>query len=364
VRLELVDPHSPRVERVWNSLACPSYFLSWGWVENWLACLPREVTPPLAIWNSGATAAFLARRLAVRHHVVASRALHLNVTGVPRFDELWIEYNGVAGAEPTLAELVAELPRGWDELVLPGVRAEAFGGMAAGDRGGYRVVVARHVPAYYVDLARVRAGGFLPLLSGQTRSQIRRAQKTAGPLEVEVAGDVRRAIAIYDELSELHGVQWRAKGMVGAFADPWFDRFHRRLVATRFAAGEIQLVRVRAGGTTLGCLYNLVWQGRVLQYQTGLRMTDDARAKPGFVCHTAAIEHSAAAGLAVYDLLAGDMRYKKSLSTGLDWLSWCVVQRPRLRFALEDRLVDLVRARRERSVVAPPHAGEQERGDP
>jgi Acetyltransferase (GNAT) domain len=308
VRLELVNAYAPRVGQVWNSLACRSYFLSWGWIENWLACLPPEVAPPLALFDSGRAAAFLAKRLAVRRGVIATRSFHLNTTGVPRFDELWIEYNGLAGADLPLDQIVRALPRScWDELALPGVCDDALGGIAPGNHARYGVIVTRHVPAYFVDLVAVRAGGFLPLVSSQTRSQIRRAQRIAGPLEVEIAADPRRAIAIYVELTELHAAQWRAKGEVGAFADPWFDRFHRRLIATRFAAGEIQMVRVRAGGTTLGCLYNLVWNGRVLQYQTGLRMTADARAKPGFVCHTAAIEHAAAAGLAVYDLLAGDV---------------------------------------------------------
>ncbi|MEO8700178.1 MAG: GNAT family N-acetyltransferase [Kofleriaceae bacterium] len=364
MRLELVDPYAPRVERIWRSLPCRSYFLSWGWMENWLACLPPQHAPPLGVFverDHPVAAGFLARKLALRRGVFASRGIHLNTTGVPRFDELWIEYNGLAGADLSLDQLVDALPsRGWDELVIPGAPEDALGGIVAGYRDGFHVVVERHVPAYFVDLAKVRAGGFLPLLSSQTRSQIRRAQRIAGPLEVEIAGDLGRAIDIYDELCALHAAQWRAKGLPGAFADPWFDRFHRRLITTRFAAGEIQLVRVRTAGTTLGCLYNFIWEGRVLQYQTGLRTMDDARAKPGFVCHTAAIEHSAAAGLALYDMLAGEMRYKKSLSTGATWLSWCRIRRDRLRFALEDRLVALVRARRERSSVAQPLADAQE----
>ena len=60
------------------------------------------------------------------------------------------------------------------------------------------------------------------------------------------------------------------------------------------------------------------------------------------------IEHGAATGLGVYDFLAGDHRYKDSLSTGNGQLVWCKVQRPRWRFSLEDRLVDLVRSVRNR----------------
>jgi len=285
------------------------------------------------------------RRFELRH-LVPRRALHLNATGVPRFDDVCIEYNGVAGDELSIDELVAALPRGWDELSLPALRESAFGGVAEGRHPRFGVRIDRTVPSYFVALEQVRQRGFLALVSGQTRGQIRRAQKRVGALELDIARDPREAIAIYEELTALHTAAWRAKGQPGAFADPWIDRFHRRLIARRFEASEIQLIRIRTGDGTLGCLYNFVWQGRVLQYQTGFRTYDDAKIKPGFVCHVAAIEHNAAAGLDVYDWLGGAMRYKQSLSTGASHLVWARVQRRRPWFALEDRAVGYLQARR------------------
>lgn len=352
MQLDLIDPYAPEAERIWASLPKTSYFLSWGWIENWLACLPRDQAPRLAVFRDrdgrAVAACFLGSRFAVRRRIIPLRSLHLNTTGVRRLDEIFIEYNGVAGSL-ALEDFVDALPRGWDEIDLPGLDDAAFGGVRQDDANGrWRVREERRVPVFVVDLAAVRDGGYLPKLSGQTRSQIRRAQKAAGKLDFELAANEAQAIEIYEELSALHIAHWRAKGHPGAFADPWFDRFHRRLIAQRFSAGEIQLVRVRANGATLGCLYNFVWNGRVLQYQTGFVATDDARAKPGFVCHTAAVEHCAAAGLSVYDFLGGDMRYKRSLSTDSGWLVWCRVQRPRLRFLLEDQLATLVQRYRER----------------
>ncbi len=295
------------------------------------------------------TAVLVGKRFALRHRVIPTRSLYLNCAGDERFDDVTIEFNGVAGDELSLDELIAGLPRSWDELWLPALRTSAFGGLAETRGRGYRVRIDREVPAYFVDLDQVRERGFLPLVSGQTRSQIRRAQRAVGALEVEVASDPREAIAIYEELTDLHGTSWRAKGQPGAFADPWIDRFHRRLIERRFEAGEIQMVRIRADGSTLGCLYNFVWQDRVLQYQTGFRMFDDARKKPGFVCHVAAIEHNAKDGRTIYDWLAGAMRYKQSLSTGSTKLVWGRIQRTRPWFALEDRALAFVRARRQRA---------------
>ena len=358
MELELVDPYSPRAQRIWNELECRSFFLSWGWVENWLACLPADRAPRLAVLHEDgrvAAACFLGQRLTIRHRIIPSRSIYLNATGVPRLDDLWIEYNGLVGDELPVTVLIDALPGGWDELVLSGLREQAFGGVIEASHARYRIKLERRVPAYFIDLASVRSGGYLPLLSGQTRNQIRKAQRLAGDISIEVAATERTAIEIYEELCALHAAQWRAKGEPGAFADPWFDRFHRRLISKRFASGELQLVRVRGTAGTIGCIYNFVWQGRVLQYQSGFAPFEDARLKPGFICHTAAIDHCATAGLAIYDLLGGEMRYKKSLSTGVGWLLWCRVQRRRLRFAFEDRVMQTLRARRERSrTVTPP----------
>jgi hypothetical protein len=53
------------------------------------------------------------------------------------------------------------------------------------------------------------------------------------------------AEAIYDELVALHTASWRARGARGAFADPWFDRFHRRLLG-----GEARYKQSLATGAT------------------------------------------------------------------------------------------------------------------
>jgi hypothetical protein len=350
VELELIDPYSRDAQQLWTSLDAPSFFTSWGWIENWLACLPADQVPRLAVFRDGDRigAGCLGVQHGVRRRVIPTRSLHLNATGVKRLDDVIIEYNGLIGSEPPLAAFLAALPEPWDEVELPGIRESSFGAGLAQLGRDWRVEIARTSPVYHVDLEAVRASGYLSKLSASTRSQVRRAQKAAGKIEVEIAQSPAQAIEIYDELCALHISQWRARGKPGAFADAWLDRFHRRLIATRFDAGEIQLVRVRTGASTLGCLYNFVYRGRVLQYQTGLRGSEEGKDKPGYVCHTAAIEHCAEAGFQVYDFLAGDHRYKKSLSTGNDALLWCKVQRPRWRFRLEDRLVELVRAVRSR----------------
>lgn len=356
MKVELLRPELPRVKDIWRALeerAKPVYFLSWGWVGTWLASLPS--LDELQLWvvsdESGPVAAcFLGQRLVRRHKIMPSRTLHLNTTGNVAYDEIYIEHNALLSTNGTsLVTMIEQLPQTrWDELFMPCLDAHTFDELAASPLPqSLRLRVDREVGDYYVDLAKVREKkDYVSLLGSSTRSHLRKAQRLAPDATFEIARDEREAFGIYDELVVLHQRAWKARGQPGAFADPWFDRFHRRLIAQRFRHGEIQLVRLRTAAQTIGCLYNFVSHGRVLMYQTGINPDVDDKIKPGYLTHLFAIEHNAREGHATYDFLGGDAQYKKSLGTDKTKLVWARVQKKRLRFVLEDRARAWVRARR------------------
>jgi CelD/BcsL family acetyltransferase involved in cellulose biosynthesis len=278
----------------------------------------------------------------VRQKLFRSDAWLLNQTGSRRLDQLYIEDNAIL-ADPEarigLRDLLGQLPGGWDELYLSGVDPRtATGKLLERVEPPYRLLIANRIPAPYVDLEAARQQDYLALLSANTRSQARRCYKlyeARGPLRREVAKDAASALAIYGELVDLHQRWWGRRGKPGAFASAWFAGFHRSLIERRFEAGEIQLIRVRCGDETIGCLYNFVWNGTVSFYQSGFRMEDDNRLKPGFVCHTEAVRHNAARGHAAYDFMASFDEYKVRMATHQRELVWARVQKPRLKFAVE-----------------------------
>jgi CelD/BcsL family acetyltransferase involved in cellulose biosynthesis len=351
-QLDLIDARDPGVESIWRTLeadADATYFLSWPWVANWLALLPRELRLDLAVIREDdrAVAACFVGRARVTRQVVACDALFLNATGTRIYDELCVEHNGLLARRDTrvsLAELLTLLPGDWHELQLPAIDAEAFG--AFDHVPGYRLKIDKEAAAPYIDLAAVRAAkdGYVSLLGSSTRSQLRRARRAVGDVTLDIAQTEQQATEIFDEMLVLHAKRWNAKGLPGAFAEPWFEQFHRKLIADRLPHGEIQLVRARTKNGTLGCLYNFVYRGRILFYQSGLEAFEDAHVKPGFLAHAAAIEHNATAGHEIYDLLGGDARYKQQLATATARLVWARVQRPLVRFSVEDRLRAVKRA--------------------
>jgi len=305
-----------------------------------LLVVDREADRP---GNEVVAACFLGRRTMLRSRVIPTRARFVNATGRLEFDEICVEHNGwIARDGFGLRELVDAIPGQWDELMMDAMDPLPEPSASASSFWPSRVQIRSTRPCYSVSLDKVRAAkgsDYLSLLGGDLRSQIRRSYKLyleRGPITVEVATDLEQARAFYREMVALHQVTWEQRGQPGAFALPYFRQFHERLVETRLGLGEIQLMRIRAGDTTLGCLYNFLWKGDVLFYQSGIAYESDNRLKPGLVCHAEAIKHNAAQGARTYDFLAGDARYKRGLSTDVRTMSWLAVQRPRVRFLVED----------------------------
>ncbi len=339
----------------WRSLeqrATASFFQSWRWVGTWLATLPAEIEPLCLRARAGGETvglALLTPRRVCRHGMIASRQLHLNATGRGELDRLTIEYNGflldgrlAAEVERALlAHLLAS--RGlWDELVLDGVAPTIMAALEGMDGA---VALRQRSICPYVDLALPEGLDGLAGVGANTRHQIRRMHRLCGGAALETPGNVTEGLGFLAELAELHQAQWRARGQAGAFATDFLKEFHHRLVTDALPAGEVQLLRVRAGnGGVIGYLYNFVHRDRVYAYQSGFPRHADNRMKPGLLSHHLAIRMNRANGSRFYDFLAGDSRYKRSLSTGGNELIWIVVQRPALRFAVERGLRE-VRAR-------------------
>lgn len=322
----------------WRALeadADASFFQSWTWV----GCLAAERFPrPLLLqaWRGERLAglALLNRRGWLRERLL------LGESGDPALDAVFVEYNGslmARGEDELRADCLGgllqyTLPRcRWRlgrRLVLSGVdEAHLIAARAAGT-----VRLRRSGPVPFVDLTVLdeTEGGFLDSLSANARYQIRRSarryEEMAGPLAVRRAASVAEGLDFLAALACLHQSSWTARGKPGAFAGEAFVRFHRALIARGLPRGEVDLLRIDAGARVVGYLYNFVYRGRVLSYQSGF---DYAAAgphqKPGLTCHAAAIKRYRDEGASAYDFLAGGDRYKSSLSNARTVLHWLEV---------------------------------------
>jgi CelD/BcsL family acetyltransferase involved in cellulose biosynthesis len=243
------------LEAKWRDLEArsdASFFQSW----TWTGCLVQERFSDPVLVEARAEGRTVALALFNRRR----GALYLGETGDPALDSIFIEFNGVlaeTGGDPGLAEAclraaragsaglpkLAGIPR--RRLVLSGVS----GATAAIAAGTGNVRYNRSVHASSVDLLD-RNGCFLERRSANTRQQIRRSNRgyaAADDILVERADTVFEAHKYLDGMAALHQASWVARGYPGAFANPFFDRFHRALIARGLERGEIDLLRVTAG---------------------------------------------------------------------------------------------------------------------
>jgi CelD/BcsL family acetyltransferase involved in cellulose biosynthesis len=222
---------------------------------------------------------------------------------------------------------------GWDELRLSGVSPLWATSFAA---AGAWVSVRSEQRSFSVDLQALRVAGrdALSAMNANTRQQIRRARRLYGERGcvaiASVEGEPARRAALA-ELVTLHQARWQARGAAGSFASPVFRRLVEELVEHGGPAGDVEILRATAGDRTIGVLLNLLSEGEAANYLGAFRPEDDNRLKPGLVTHALAIEHHLARGSRVYDLLAGDARYKASLAAPRDDMIWLSIRPPTLR---------------------------------
>ncbi len=316
----------------------------WDWVRTWIGHYGDVVPHRFVIGMDGETpvaAALLTVTRTTLRRGLWTRALHVGTSGEPEGEGVFVERNRVlAGDDDTrrafVAGLLADLGRrrDWDELRLPG--------FVALDAGAFQEAAPdlqlRPVDSPAMDLRAVRedGGDVVAALRSGPRSRIRRSLRGLGDVEAEWAATETRALAIFDELVEVHQRHWLAAGEPGAFASGRVVAFHRELIARLLPRDAAMLFRVRAGGETIGCVYGLRDGERMLFYQSGVAQSADPKVKPGLVTHALCMQECLERGYDAYDFLAGDDRYKRELSSGADRLVWGRLRRPRSRPVVAD----------------------------
>lgn len=356
----LTDWNHEQLAAEWTELETrsqSSFFQSWHWTEAWLSALPAGFDPfcwCFKIDDQVIAMAILVSSSATRHGLLRSHRLFVGETGDSSVDAVTVEFGGPlvdrqvdqAGYTGILASLASAHDPYWNELYLPGLDEQvAENWTAAATLQGFMVRIKDEKPGFEVNLESFSDfDGYLALLSSNTRSQVRRAirgYESIGDITIDdVSADAANA-QYFHRMKQLHQDYWEAKGFPGGFGSRFQNNFHEALWQTAGNSGVLQLLRVRAADSVIGYLYNFLWQGTVYCYQSGFNYpTDNPKLKPGLVCHALAIKFNKHLGASSYNFLAGDSRYKRSLSTGSYTLSWPVLQRPMLRFSIERKLAE------------------------
>lgn len=332
-RLENCPP-PVMLESLWRGLQRPSdpVFLSWPWIGAMVAAAPGSFL--LARIEEGATL----RGLALLGRPSPRSPYLLNESGDSAVDAVMTEYNGILAAPADQPDAMRALLRAAGPLLILSGVTESWRTACAEAGLAWRLL--RHPqPAPFVRLDLLDREGLPAGLSRNGRTQLRRSMRHFEELGVRLdrASTADEALIWFAEMEPLHTSYWQARGQSGAFASPAFAPFHRQVIAQGHAEGAADMLRLSAGGETLGFLYCLRGGAGAYAYQSGFAFGAEARWRPGLVAHLLAIRHYAAAGLARYHLLAGAARYKTSLADGEDLLFWARTRRAGPLTGLLDR---------------------------
>lgn len=340
----------------WQSLEKKTdapFFLSWHWVNNWLALKPSlKNMRKVAAYDNGLLIALsiFSQQDVTRHYFFKSSIWYLHEYGLSGLNMV-IEHNGILvatgyanSAPQQILKKILQVSNEWDELQINAIceNNPLVDRKNIEDLGlNYEITAASY--SRYVDLEKLRMEGvdYLATLSRNTRYQIRRSLKKyskTGAVSISVASGADESLEYFDGLKEFHQDYWEKKGHTGSFSNPNWVAFHRNIIMQAADQGGVQLIKITTGERIIGYLYNFIKDGHVYMIQSGFNYENDTSLHPGYVSHYLAIEYNLKAGHGAYDFLAGDARYKRSLSNGRIRLLWVKLQRRRFLFRIEKLL--------------------------
>ncbi len=324
----LNESHVEQLTHKWVALqgeANSSAFVAWFWVKQWLAhknlttnnCLCIEVmqgqdTVGLALFGIKTKRVFWG--LSFNHYF-------LHKSGNIREDQTWIEHNTFLlhkDYEQQLAdEICQELAKieQIDDIKI-GLSAPSF--INTLNFTGFNLRTELSSPGYLADLTGfITLNDYLASLSKNTRSHIKRSIKLLNeqsPLRLALATDADEKDNVLKSIADLHRTKWRSTVYGSGFDNPCFYKFHQELIQDEHSAQNCRLYTLYQDDIALGHVYLLTQGDRWNFYLSAIHFNADNRIKVGLVIHSLIIEQAIKQGITVYDFLAGEAQYKKSLS--------------------------------------------------
>ena len=306
--------------------------LSPTWLLPWWRIYSAGRKLRIAVLRDGdrlvGLAPLLARRCWIRH-CLPFRRLEALGADVDQGDGVGSEYLGVIaerGSEAAVADaVVAGITSGqfgaWDEVVLPAMAGD--GPMpdlltTAFRRAGYHAECVPAGAALHIPLPE-SWDAYLKSLSANARYFVRRCLRdfekwAGGPPHIERVTNAAELAEGKRVLTAQHGERWAHTGQAGAFQSPRFTAFHDAVLPELQRQNALQLGWLTAHGEPVAALYNIVWNRRVLVYQSGRKPDTPRDVRPGIVLHALAIRAAIEAGYQEYDFLGGEAQYKAQLS--------------------------------------------------
>lgn len=164
---------------------------------------------------------------------------------------------------------------------------------------------------------------YLAMLSKSHRKQVRRLDRkyfAGSRAHLHTAQSLQQVEYGLEVLRRLHQRRRESLGERGCFASRRFAAFHAQTARRLLDANQLRLVWLDVDGRTVAAEYQVLGDGVVYAYQSGLEPTA-LQHEPGRLITLAMLKRAIAEGYHAYDFLRGDETYKAH---------WRAVPRPTL----------------------------------
>ena len=321
------------------------FFLTWSWVSTWIKVYKPALICIKALLDGQVVAiGLLTSSVEKRHFVINAKQIRLMQTGNLQQDQIWMEYNDFIAydehKETAVNTCLKQLYRHkifhqHDEILISMMLKNRAKSIV---KNIPKSSILFNRPSYGIDLQTVRSAGtdYIQTLKPNTRYQIRRSireyEKIHGPVKLHHAQTSRQAQAFFNEAGPFHIQRWYDSG----YKNPEFLRFHHQLIEDYYDQGNIHVTKVMSGDTVIAVLYYLVHQQTVSFYLHGLKYENNKKLKPGLVAHALATQYFIDTGMHYYDYMGGYSQYKTQLAQASEEMSTLRIQKPVIKFILEN----------------------------
>jgi len=325
-----------------------NFFISWVWIGKWLKSINKNYYLVEAVDGDKTVGlGILVPKTDLRFGFIPIKQLYLNRTGSAKEDQIWIEYNDFlldeAKESVIRKKMIAELvcyKKLWSELHI-GISEISV--LENNIEASLRINMISILKGYYnsLPLGNNIFEAILASFSKNTRYQIKRSQKllsTLGPLSIKSVQSPDQALSCLEDIAKGHRDKWKNTPSGSGFDNHHFTSFHHDMVKHEIDNNTADILVLLGGKEVLGYLYNFCYQKKVYFYLSNIKQHANNKIKIGLLMHTLAMEHYAKKGFEIYDFLAGDARYKKSLSSKTYEMGYVCYYRPTLYLKFENSL--------------------------
>jgi hypothetical protein len=313
---------------VFKNKALDNIFLSHMWISTWLKC--ASLKPELITFSHSGNEEIVGFAFIGCVKSFLGSTYMLNQTGNHQDDQIWIEYNDVIcssnhqACRNALLTFLAQQPRAYKFTGINNIQPwshKDWQEWSSEKINGYVSVfsslIASDKEPSSSKTIKSNAASLTAHFSKNTKSQISRSQRfitqSLGEVQVDWLDNTQIEPAIA-EMGQLHIEQWGEHSFGSGFSNPRFVEFHR-LFMQQGLGDWVHLAKFSAGKQTLGYLYFFSQNKIVYFYLSAINYAvKDNKYKPGLLMHKLAMLHFESLSYTHYDFLAGDARYKTSLS--------------------------------------------------